>query len=144
MTSQAIVCVGLSHKTAPIGVREKIAIGSGSIPEVLTALQRATPLREVAVLSTCNRVEIYGAATDGGGAAAVTAIRRILPENRGVAVADVAPVLFGHAGGAAVRHVFRVAAALDSLVVGEAQILGQLKAAYHAASEAHASGRYRR
>ena len=135
-----LFAVGISWRTAPVAIREKLAVADDELAAVLAALRGAPGVAEAMLVSTCNRVEIYGAATVGGGEAAVTAIRRILPENRGVAAAEIAPVLFGHAGGAAVRHVFRVAAALDSLVVGEAQILGQLKAAYQVATDAGATG----
>ena len=132
--------VGISWRTAPVAIRERLAVPDDELVAVLAALRRSPAVAEAMLVSTCNRVEIYGAAADGAGDEAVAAIRKILPETRGVSPHEVAPVLFGHARGHAIRHVFRVAAALDSLVVGEAQILGQLKAAYHAAAEAHATG----
>ena len=135
-----LFAVGISWRTAPVAIRERLAVPDDELGAMLTALRRSPAVAEAMLVSTCNRVEIYGAAADGAGDDAVAAIRRILPEARGVAPAEVAPVLFGHARGAAIRHVFRVAAALDSLVVGEAQILGQLKGAYHAATQAGATG----
>ncbi len=135
-----LFAVGISWRTAPVAVRERLAVPDDELASVLAALRRSPAVAEAMLVSTCNRVEIYGAAADGAGDEAVAAIRTILPETRGVAPHEVASVLFGHARGHAIRHVFRVAAALDSLVVGEAQILGQLKAAYHAASEVHATG----
>lgn len=141
MTSQAIVCIGLSHKTAPIGVREKLAIGSTSLPEVLSALQRATPLREVAVLSTCNRVEIYGALDRAGSATVADDLRpgaeeachAVLGYLTSLGGDVVREHLHARAGRDALLHLFRVASSLDSLVVGEPQILGQLKDAVDAA-----------
>ena len=144
MTSQAIVCVGLSHKTAPIGIREKLAIGQGSLPEVLSSLQQATPLREVAVLSTCNRVEIYGAlrlpSASGRQADAVDlrrsaddACRAVLGYLASHGGDVVREHLHARMGRDALLHLFRVASSLDSLVVGEPQILGQLKDAVDAA-----------
>jgi glutamyl-tRNA reductase len=131
MTSQAIVCVGLSHKTAPIGIRERLAIGQSSLPEVLASLQRATPLREVAVLSTCNRVEIYGALGRETGAdlrrAADDACRAVLGYLASHGGDIVREHLHARMGRDALVHLFRVASSLDSLVVGEPQILGQLK-----------------
>ncbi len=135
-----LFAVGISWRTAPVAVRERLAVPEDELAAVLAALRRGPAVTEAMLVSTCNRVEIYGAAGDGDADAAVAAVRRILPETRGVASVDVAPVLFGHARGQAVRHVFRVAAALDSLVVGEAQILGQLKAAYQAATAAGTTG----
>ena len=135
MTSQVIVCVGLSHKTAPIGVRERLAIGAGSLPEVLSALQKATPLREVAVLSTCNRVEIYGALGRAGDNGTTVDLRRGAEEASRAVLVYLASMggdvvrehLHARSGRDALVHLFRVASSLDSLVVGEPQILGQLK-----------------
>lgn len=135
-----LFAVGISWRTAPVAVREKLAVPEDELAHVLAALRRAPGVAEAMLVSTCNRVEIYGAAGDGAADDAVAAIRRILPETRGVPPVEVAPTLFGHARGEAIRHVFRVAAALDSLVVGEAQILGQLKGAYQTASQLGATG----
>ncbi len=135
-----LFAVGISWRTAPVAIRERLAVSDDELATVLRALRAAPEVAEAMLVSTCNRVEIYGAAADGAGDAAVAAIRRILPETRGVLPTDVAPVLFGHAREGAIRHVFRVASALDSLVVGEAQILGQLKAAYQVATHAGATG----
>jgi glutamyl-tRNA reductase len=132
--------VGISWRTAPVAVREKLAVPEEETTTLLNALVRAPGVREAMLISTCNRVEIYGASPPGEGAQAVAAVRRLLPETRGVTPATVDSVLYGHLRGDAVRHVFRVAAALDSLVVGEAQILGQLKQSFAAASEVGASG----
>ncbi|HVV82649.1 MAG TPA: glutamyl-tRNA reductase, partial [Kofleriaceae bacterium] len=135
-----VFAVGISWRTAPVAIRERLAIDEHELTNVLAALRRHPAVAEAMLVSTCNRVEIYGAAADGAGDEAVAAVRRLLPESRGIAPAEVAPVLFGHARADAVRHVFRVAAALDSLVVGDAQILGQLKSAYQVASHAGATG----
>jgi glutamyl-tRNA reductase len=135
-----LFAVGISWRTAPVAVREKLAVPDDELASVLTALRHVPAVSEVMLVSTCNRVEIYGAAGDGAGDEAVAAVRKVLPESRGVPERELSSVLFGHARGGAIRHVFRVAAALDSLVVGEAQILGQLKAAYQFASEHGTSG----
>ncbi len=130
MTSDAIVCVGLSHKTAPIDVRERLAIGSSTLPEVLADLVRSTPLGEVAVLSTCNRVEVYGALPRGTAdpvTAAEDACRAIIARLAESGGEPVRKHLAARAGRDALVHLFRVASSLDSLVVGEPQILGQLK-----------------
>src|SRR4051812_47595947 len=96
------------------------------------------PVSEALLVSTCNRVEVYGVAKPGHEATEL--VRRFLAERRGIEHSDVSSVLYDHTGGAAIRHVFRVASALHSLVLGEAQILGQLKEAYAAAGAAGTSG----
>jgi len=138
--SAELFVVGISWRTAPVAVRERLAVPDDDAVALLGDLRLAPSVREAMLISTCNRVEIYGAAPPGGAEQAVAAVRRALPESRGVKPAEVASVLYGYHRGEAVRHVFRVAAALDSLVVGEAQILGQLKASYGAAAAAGATG----
>ncbi|HEU0032831.1 MAG TPA: glutamyl-tRNA reductase [Kofleriaceae bacterium] len=130
--------VGISWRTAPVAVREKLAFREDEIAPALRALTTEHPVAEALLVSTCNRVEVYGVARPG--VDATGPVRRFLAEHRNVAVAEVADVLYDHRGTAAIHHVFRVAAALDSLVVGEAQILGQLKAAYGVAGAAGTSG----
>lgn len=132
--------VGISWRTAPVAVREKLAFRDEEVDGALRALvaDRTSVVAEALLISTCNRVEVYGVAKPGGDATGP--VRRFLAEQRGLAPADVADVLYEHRGGEAVRHVFRVASALDSLVLGEAQILGQLKAAYGVAGTAGTSG----
>jgi glutamyl-tRNA reductase len=130
--------VGISWRTAPVAVREKLAFRDDELAGTLQAMTSALPVAEALLVSTCNRVEVYGVARPG--AEPTGPVRAFLAAQRGIAAADVADVLYDHRGGAAVRHVFSVASALDSLVLGEAQILGQLKAAYGAASGAGTSG----
>lgn len=124
--------VGLSWRTAKVGVREKVAFRDDEIGDALCALTQELPVAEALLISTCNRVEVYGVApptTD-----APEQVRKFLARQRSHVLADVADALYDHRGSGAIRHVFRVASSLDSLVVGEAQILGQLKAAYNTAS----------
>jgi glutamyl-tRNA reductase len=130
--------VGISWRTAPVAVREKLAFREEEVPDVLRGMTGALPVAEALLVSTCNRVEVYGVARAGQDPTGP--VRRFLAEVRNVRPADVADVLYDHRGSAAVRHVFRVASALDSLVLGEAQILGQLKAAYAASGQAGTSG----
>jgi glutamyl-tRNA reductase len=132
--------VGLSWRTAPVAVRERLAIPDDDMPGLLAALRSGPGVSEVMLISTCNRVEVYGVAAAGAGEPAVAAVRAALPESRGVSPAHVANVLYSYHRQPAVHHVFRVAAALDSLVVGEAQILGQLKTAHGVATEVGTSG----
>ena len=139
-----ILVVGLSHKTAPIGVRERVAIPADSVPQFLAELHARPEIAEVLVVSTCNRVEIYASAAlkdDTDGSLAADAIVEVLAQRAGPQVGAVLhQYLFRYLGDAAVRHLFRVASSLDSLVVGEAQVLGQVKEAFDRASEAGTLG----
>ncbi len=139
MTAE-LFAVGISWRTAPVAVREKLAVPEEDVAALLAALVRAPGVREAMLVSTCNRVEVYGASPAGEAELAVTEVRRLLPESRGVKPSSVSAVLFSHVRTDAVRHVFRVASALDSLVVGEAQILGQLKDSFAVAGGARTSG----
>lgn len=130
--------VGISWRTAPVAVREKLAFRDEEIAGTLRALVGSQPVAEALLVSTCNRVEVYGVAKPG--VDATGGVRRFLAEQRGLKPAEVADVIYDHRGSAAVRHIFTVASALDSLVLGEAQILGQLKEAYAAAGGAGTSG----
>jgi glutamyl-tRNA reductase len=128
-----IVVVGLSHKTAPIEVRERLALTQDEVPSLLKSLVEG-PIGEALVVSTCNRVEIVVAGADGPRANLVDvagAVRAAI----GRRAPGVESHLYEHCGADAVRHLFRVAASLDSLVLGEPQILGQLKDAYDVARE---------
>jgi glutamyl-tRNA reductase len=130
--------VGISWRTAPVAVREKLAFREEELVETLQALTAELPVREALLLSTCNRVEIYGVAKAGHDATGP--VRQFLADRRGVPTSFVTDVVYGHRGSRAIRHIFDVASALDSLVVGEAQILGQLKTAYGVAGGAGTSG----
>jgi len=130
--------VGISWRTAPVAVREKLAFRDDELAQTLTALVGKLPVAEALLISTCNRVEVYGVTKPTGDAP--SAVRAFLAEQRGVKQKDVADHLYEHRGPAAVRHVFRVASSLDSLVVGEAQILGQLKDAAKLAAKAGTRG----
>ena len=131
-----IVCLGLSHKTAPIDVREKFAIGETHLGEVAAALSKSEGLREAVVVSTCNRVEYYVAAEDGAAAL------RLVEEFAAARAQRVAGDAFFRLRGAeGIRHLFRVASGLDSMVLGETEILGQVKKAYAAAQGGGATSR---
>jgi glutamyl-tRNA reductase len=136
-----IVVVGLSHKTAPVEVREKLAFGADVLPEVLARLSARTELTEALFLSTCNRVEVFAAAPTDDAGGAVRAVREVLAQQGGASADEVmAPCLYERSGREAVRHIFRVASSLDSMVLGEPQILGQVKRAYDAAQAAGTLG----
>lgn len=124
---------GLNHKTAPVEVRERLAFSEQSLPAALADLTGREGLLEAMILSTCNRVEVVVTADDATDVRGQ--VTRFLAEMHGVAPDWVAPFLYHHEGQEAVHHLFRVASSLDSMVVGEPQILGQLKAAYTLAKE---------
>ena len=128
-----LLLTGLNHKTAPVEIRERLAFEEKSLPEALDNLKRQPGLQEGMILSTCNRVEV--AVTADEGADAEAAVEGFLAQSRNLDRSFVAPYLYKFDGQEAIRHVFRVASSLDSMVVGEPQILGQLKNAYAAAKE---------
>src|ERR687889_983298 len=137
----AIVLVGLNHKTAPVEVRERLAFSDEACAESLRALVDGELVREGLIVSTCNRVEILAASPPQKGADAVGRLSDFLSRVRSVPVELFSGHLYTHADEAAVRHVFRVASSLDSLVVGEPQVLGQVRHAYSLAVEAGTAGR---
>jgi glutamyl-tRNA reductase len=134
-----LLVVGLSHRTAGVALLEKLALSPGEMSGVLGEIVGQQYVDEAVVLSTCNRVEIYAAVTAFHGGLAD--IGGALAARAGLAMHELAPRLYVHYEVDAVRHAFRVAAGLDSMVVGEAQILGQLRDAYGAAGEQGTAGR---
>jgi glutamyl-tRNA reductase len=134
-----LLVVGVSHHTAPVALLERLSVAAADAPTLLADLTSQPHVSEVVALSTCNRVEIYGAVSAfHGGLAEVGAV---LAARVGVTVAELAPYLYLYYDADAVRHAYRVAAGLDSMVVGESQILGQLREAYGTAVEREATGR---
>jgi glutamyl-tRNA reductase len=123
-----IIVVGLSHKTAPVDVREKLSFPEATVPDALKALMGYEGVRESLILSTCNRVEIYAAAQDS--ARGVEQIKKFIADYHKLSREALERSLYIHTDGQGVRHLFRVASSLDSMVVGEPQILGQLKDAF--------------
>src|SRR3990172_2180113 len=123
-----ILTVGLNHTTAPVEIRERLHLSGTALPPFFERLVQEGGVNERLVLSTCNRVEVY-AVTDNPEQAQVT-IPRLLAEGTRTPLALFEDRLYWHRHDAAVRHAFRVAASLDSLVLGESQILSQVKAAY--------------
>jgi glutamyl-tRNA reductase len=128
-----LLLTGLNHRTAPVEVRERLAFEEKALPEALDQLKRRPGLLEGMILSTCNRVEV--AVTADEQADAGSAVEDFLAEARSVERGWVSPYLYRYDGSDAIRHVFRVASSLDSMIVGEPQILGQLKSAYALAKE---------
>jgi glutamyl-tRNA reductase len=123
----SVLVVGISHKSAPVALLERIAVAIGDTGSVVGQL-RAGPVSEAVVLATCNRVEVY-VDTDGFHAG-VDAVTDLLTRCSGVPLDELSRHLYVHWEGQAVVHLFQVACGLDSMVIGEAQILGQIKRAY--------------
>lgn len=136
--SREIVTLGVSHHNAPIELRERLALDASAIEDSLRQLITLPGVHEGVILSTCNRVEVTAATSDPEVAAAE--VTRFLASFDAVPREELAPHLSLFRGPDAVRHVFRVAASLDSMVVGEPQILGQLKDAYDHAVAAGSAG----
>ena len=133
-----LLLIGLSHKTAPVELRERVDFHARGVGEALASLARRGSTREAVVLSTCNRAELYVACDEI--AAARTDLVDFVGEFNGVDHPSIVPHVYDVADLDAARHLFRVAAGLDSLVVGEPQILGQVKEAHAAAGQARTAG----
>jgi glutamyl-tRNA reductase len=129
--------IGINHKTAPIEVRERIAISREDLPEATRALAAVPGVTECMIVSTCNRVEILATVDSPNADSPADGLTSFLQRHFGLDPALLAPHLYEHRDKEAVRHLFRVAASLDSMVVGEPQILGQVKEAF---AVARASG----
>ncbi|NTW28755.1 MAG: glutamyl-tRNA reductase [Coriobacteriia bacterium] len=134
-----LTLVGLSHKTAPVEIREQLTFPSGCQEEALSLLTSADAVSEAVIVSTCNRTEIYAvtSAADDGPGEIIDFVCRYHGLNR----EEISRYLYVSEGEAVVRHLFRVISSLDSMVLGEAQILGQVKEAYECSFEAGASRR---
>jgi glutamyl-tRNA reductase len=132
-----LVAVGVSHRSAPVELREAVDFSRAGLDTALTALAARRVAREAVVVSTCNRAEIYAAAD---GEAAADTCARFIAEYHALPWETIAPHIFVLRGADAARHLFRVAAGLDSLVVGEPQILGQVKDAFAAAAGVRHTG----
>ena len=127
-----LIVVGLSHKSAPVEVREKLAVPESRLGEALNRLRSYPGVKEGILLSTCNRVEVYSVVEDidsGYGR-----IQEFLADTHlALSSEQLTPHLYWHTGDRAIAHLFRVAASLDSMIIGESQILGQLKDAFEVA-----------
>jgi glutamyl-tRNA reductase len=132
-----IVAIGLNHKVAPVEVRERLSIGPEDMPAALAGL--CQHVSEGAILSTCNRTEVYGVAAHPGQGA--QALRSFLAQRSGIDLTSFDLYLYSHHEQQAVRHLFRVASGLDSMLLGEPQILGQVAGAYECAAAYDATGR---
>ena len=126
--------IGLNHQTAPVSARERLAFPQALLGDALVGLQSAAGVAEAMILSTCNRTEIYARCDSP------ETLSRWLSQSKGMAEREIEPYLYEKSGADAVRHMFRVSCGLDSMVLGEPQILGQLKDAVRAALEAGTMG----
>ena len=133
-----IVVVGLSHRTAPVELRERVHVPEAELAEALATVAAADGVAEAVVLSTCNRTEVYARAERPERDAA--RLKQVLADLGKQPLLELDPHLYSHVDVDAVQHVFRVAASLDSLVLGESQILGQVKSAFAAAQARGAAG----
>ncbi len=130
----SLFVLGINHQTAPVSLRERVAFSADTVPAALDALRTLPQVQEVALLSTCNRTELYAVSNDDGQALADWLATH--PDDIG----DLHAYLYRHRDADAVRHLFRVATGLDSLVLGEPQILGQVKDAWATARSAGTLG----
>lgn len=128
-----IIVVGLSHKTAPVEIREKVAFPPTAMDRPLREMRSLPSVIEGMIVSTCNRVELY--ATSRNPELCKVQLRHFLAGFHGLPLETLDPHLYEHEGEEAIRHVFRVSSSLDSMVIGEPQILGQIKTAYGYATE---------
>lgn len=135
----SLITVGINHKTAPVDIRERVVFAPDQLDQALQDIRALTGVREAAILSTCNRTELYcELENDEQQAEVIDWLSRF----HALSVADIEPYLYLHENETAVRHMLRVACGLDSLVLGEPQILGQLKLAFQQANDSGAVGRH--
>ncbi|MFI7410873.1 glutamyl-tRNA reductase [Streptomyces sp. NPDC049627] len=135
----SLLVVGLSHRSAPVSVLERAALSADAQIKLLQDTVAAEPAAEAAVLATCNRIELYADVDKFH--AGVAELSTLLAQHSGVGLDELTPYLYVHYEDRAVHHLFSVACGLDSMVVGEGQILGQIKDSLAKAQELHSAGR---
>ncbi|MGW6743709.1 glutamyl-tRNA reductase [Streptomyces sp. NPDC055025] len=135
----SLLVVGLSHRSAPVSVLERVSLPTGTQVKLLQDALAAEPATEAAVLVTCNRIELYADVDKFH--AGVAELSTMLAQHSGVGLEELTPYLYVHYEDRAVHHLFSVACGLDSMVVGEGQILGQIKDALALGQELHTAGR---
>ncbi len=133
----SLLALGLNHKSAPIGIRERVTFGPDIIVGALRSLAERPGVEEAVILSTCNRTEAYCVLTDSG----MEDICQWLSDFHGLELETISPYLYIHKNRDTIAHLLRVASGLDSMVLGEPQILGQVKQAYQTASDAATTGK---
>ncbi|MGH3363116.1 MAG: glutamyl-tRNA reductase, partial [Nocardioidaceae bacterium] len=129
----SVLVVGVSHKTAPVSVLEKVALDADAVTKLVSDVADSEHVLEATALATCNRIEVYAEVDRFHGS--VETVSRLLCEHAGQAPEDVVPHLYVHYDDGAVSHLFNVATGLDSMVVGEGQILGQTRDALRSGQE---------
>ncbi|MGZ4523149.1 MAG: glutamyl-tRNA reductase, partial [Mycobacteriaceae bacterium] len=135
----SVLLVGISHRSAPVAMLERVAVGDSERPKLLEELLRSPRISEAMLVSTCNRVEVYAVVDAFHGA--LTDVGEVLARHADTEVNDLTKHLYVRYSESAVEHLFTVASGLDSMVVGEQQIIGQIRAAYAAADAEQAAGR---
>lgn len=133
----SLLTIGLNHKSAPLGIREKMTFGPDIIVGALRSLTERPGVEEAVILSTCNRTEAYCVLSEGG----VDDISQWLSDFHGLELETISPYLYNHQERDTIAHLLKVASGLDSMVLGEPQILGQVKQAYQTAKDAATLGK---
>ncbi len=133
-----VLVIGINHKTAPVEIRERVSFSGEELGRSLRKVLEHPEFTEDMILSTCNRVEIY--ATTGDPETGIVTLKDFLAEYHGVSLGEFEKSLYVHMGSDAIRHIFRVASSLDSMVVGEPQILGQMKESHNIAASHNTLG----
>ncbi len=133
-----LIAIGINYNTAPVSIRERLAFPAEILNQALQQLSQTQTITEAAILSTCNRTEFYCESESDDKKILVDWIA----ESRQIDPADFSPYLYSYKENQFIRHIFRVACGLDSMILGEPQILGQMKTAYQAAYEAGTLGKY--
>ena len=138
MSEANLILVGVNHKTTPVEIREKLAFTKGKIEESVDRLLNFPDIIEHTILSTCNRVEIYARAN--GQNSAIQSIKQFICDFHGLSAVQLEEHFYSYSNEAAIEHLFRVSSSLDSMILGEAQILGQVKDAYSLAKDLRSTG----
>jgi len=133
-----LLAVGINHNTAPVAIRERLSFATELLKPSLQSLRAVKGISEAAILSTCNRTELYCSTN----APDQQALIDWVANNKQLATNDFCPYLYTHTDSQLIRHLFRVASGLDSMILGEPQILGQMKTAYQVACEAGTLGKH--
>lgn len=131
-----LLAFGINHKTAPVNIREKVSFVPEKLEEALKTLRSCSEVTEAAIVSTCNRTELYCDMRDSD----IQTVLEWFSKHHNIKRDEISPYIYTHLDNEAVQHILRVASGLDSLVLGEPQILGQIKDAYHSANHAGTIG----
>ncbi|MGB6182379.1 MAG: glutamyl-tRNA reductase, partial [Rhodococcus sp. (in: high G+C Gram-positive bacteria)] len=135
----SVLLLGISHRSAPVSVLERVAVSDTERPKLTDRIMMSSHVSEVMIVSTCNRVEVYAVVDAFHGA--LTDLGALLADHSGLDLAELTKHAYVRYSEAAAEHLFAVAGGLDSMVIGEQQILGQIRSAYAASDAQQASGR---